>query len=302
MEKRCLNCETPLTGPFCHQCGQEDKHYIRNVWSLVTELFGEMGNWDGRVWRTLIPLFVRPSFLSRQYVEGKRVAYVPPLRLYIFISLIAFLFFSSFGSGIQFATHEEAAEAAQIRQEVFEQLRSEGIDPPDSIFYDADQRLQIDFLSDENNALLRERLLFLQQHPKIFVERFFSLAPQLMLFMLPLFALFLKLLYAFSKRYYVEHLVLALHTNAFILLNLMVILGLYSLLNFSLPVWLAKPIFVVQILLWIWIPVYLLFSQKKFYRQSWGWTLTKFFITTQVYLVLAAIMFTASIILSVVRS
>ena len=92
--RQCDNCYTALQGDFCHQCGQEKKSYIRNVSGVVTEFFGEFSNWDTRVWRTLVPLWFRPGFLSRRYVDGHRVPYVPPLRLYLFTSIIAFLIFA----------------------------------------------------------------------------------------------------------------------------------------------------------------------------------------------------------------
>jgi hypothetical protein len=89
--QQCDNCHASLEGDFCHQCGQEKKSYIRNVSGVVTEFFGEFSNWDTRVWRTLVPLWFRPGYLSRRYVQGHRVPYVPPLRLYLFTSIIAFL-------------------------------------------------------------------------------------------------------------------------------------------------------------------------------------------------------------------
>ena len=92
--QQCDNCYTLLQGDFCHQCGQEKKSYIRNVSGVVTEFFGEFSNWDTRVWRTLVPLWFRPGFLSRRYVDGHRVPYVPPLRLYLFTSIITFLIFA----------------------------------------------------------------------------------------------------------------------------------------------------------------------------------------------------------------
>ena len=93
-DRHCDNCHATLLGDFCHHCGQEKKSYIRNISGVVTEFFGEFSNWDTRVWRTLFPLWFRPGFLSQRYVSGHRVPYVPPLRLYLFTSIIAFLLFS----------------------------------------------------------------------------------------------------------------------------------------------------------------------------------------------------------------
>lgn len=294
----CTNCGAELQGPFCHQCGQEDKNYIRNVFRLITELFGEMGNWDGRFWRTLIPLFIRPGFLSKQYVTGKRIAYVPPLRLYIFISLIAFILFSSLGNGFQQLDSQLASQGQVIFAD-----ETEGKAPAVvSEFQFNDVNLNFGFLSEADNETLNAKLQFLREHPRVFMDRFFSLAPQLMLVMLPLFALVLKLLYAFSGRYYVEHLVLALHTHAFILLSLMVIMGVNSVMGLALPIWMANIVSWVYTLLWWWIPIYLFLTQKRFYRQGWGMTTVKFTITSLLYFVVLALMLFATIILSVLRA
>ena len=60
----CANCNTPLQGGFCHVCGQENTNPIRNMLSLIHEFFGEMGNWDGRFWRTIWPLLTKPAFFK----------------------------------------------------------------------------------------------------------------------------------------------------------------------------------------------------------------------------------------------
>lgn len=83
----CKNCQTPLNGPFCHQCGQPAKSIIRFFGSLVHELLEDIINLDSRAVRTLIALLFRPGYLTREYISGKRFRYVPPLRLFLITSL-----------------------------------------------------------------------------------------------------------------------------------------------------------------------------------------------------------------------
>ena len=284
--RQCLNCKTDLQGNFCHQCGQEDTHYVRGIGSLLNEFFGEMGNWDGRVWRTLIPLFFRPAFLSNAYVQGRRVPYVPPLRLYLFISIIAFIVFSQFGNNLSFgATELTSAEEQELYQDLGQTPRENDLTRLKS----GEQQFTLGFLSEAENLELTNKFSFLMEHPKILVNRFFSVAPQMMLIILPIFALVLKIMYLFSKRYYIEHVVLALHTHAFLLVALMFMLTVSKLSFASAPAILQASVTLIFNLLWIWIFVYLFLTQKRFYRQSWLATSLKFTITGLIYLLLLSV-------------
>src|SRR5690606_6212709 len=90
----CQNCHTLLQGTFCHECGQENKHYLRNIFGILVEFLGDFSNWDSRLWRSLLPLWIKPGYLSRRYADGHRAPYIPPLRMYLFTSILAFLAFA----------------------------------------------------------------------------------------------------------------------------------------------------------------------------------------------------------------
>jgi len=87
----CSNCHAPLDGPFCGQCGQEVNSTLKYFWSVILHILDDIFSFDSRAKRTLIPLLTKPGFLTQEYFDGKRVLYVPPLRLYLFISIIFFL-------------------------------------------------------------------------------------------------------------------------------------------------------------------------------------------------------------------
>ena len=85
---RCANCLTPLTGPFCAQCGQHVADYHRSVWRFVADFFDNVFCWDNKVLRTFGPLLKRPGWLTQEFMDGRRVRYVHPLRLFLFTSAI----------------------------------------------------------------------------------------------------------------------------------------------------------------------------------------------------------------------
>lgn len=93
--ERCPNCGAAMQGPFCYACGQSKKGLIRHFSSIIGDFLDSVLQLDNRTWRTLWPLFAKPGYLSNEYFAGRRVRYVTPLRLYFFLSIIAFLVISA---------------------------------------------------------------------------------------------------------------------------------------------------------------------------------------------------------------
>jgi hypothetical protein len=58
---------------------------------LVGHFFADITHFDSKIFTTLKDLILRPGFLTREYAEGRRVQYLNPIRMYVFISAIFFL-------------------------------------------------------------------------------------------------------------------------------------------------------------------------------------------------------------------
>ena len=124
----CLNCGTRLRGQYCGNCGQRARNRLISLWQLLSEAFGDLLELDSRLWRTLIPLLIRPGQLTRDYLEGRRARYMPPFRMYLVLSVIFFVvaFFDPRDDlSLLFEpepppTPEEAAEAEQEAEETEE--------------------------------------------------------------------------------------------------------------------------------------------------------------------------------------
>ncbi len=87
----CLNCGAPLSGPWCHVCGQPVKGMVRHFSSIMGDVLDTLFEYDNRIWRTLLPLYVRPGLITVDFIEGRRMRYVLPFRLFFVLSVIAFL-------------------------------------------------------------------------------------------------------------------------------------------------------------------------------------------------------------------
>ena len=87
----CRNCGAVIPMRYCSDCGQLGADFHRPVWDLVASSIGDMFSLDGRLWRTLPKLLLRPGRMTREYIDGKRSRYVPPFRLFLLTSVIFFL-------------------------------------------------------------------------------------------------------------------------------------------------------------------------------------------------------------------
>ncbi|MBC8757418.1 DUF3667 domain-containing protein [Kordia sp. YSTF-M3] len=93
--KQCPNCDYPLTSyhNFCPNCGQkvDDKLSMRLLFhNTIMNYFSV----DARFFRSFIPLLIRPGYLAKQYVSGKRLMYLHPAQFYLFASIVFFFLFS----------------------------------------------------------------------------------------------------------------------------------------------------------------------------------------------------------------
>ena len=110
------------------------------------------------------------------------------------------------------------------------------------------------------------------------LTNFFGVLPPTMFVMIPLFALLLKLFYVFRRRLYMEHLIVALHSHAYLFLSLLLGVSLGALSSWLAlhAAWATYPLYWLEWGLALWIPLYLLIMQKRIYRQGWPITLLKF--------------------------
>lgn len=136
------------------------------------------------------------------------------------------------------------------------------------------------------------------QDPRDFFRAMLGAAPMTLFITVPLFALMLKLAYLFKRRLYLEHVVVALYSHAW----LMVVLLLYFLAVLAgswlqpRAAWTATPMSWLQALLLWAMPLYLLWMQKRVYRQSWPMTLLKYGLIGIAYAALFSVVASAVLI------
>jgi len=86
----CQNCGAELTGPHCGQCGQAAIDYRRSFRHVIVDVLDSFLNWDSKFFATIGLLVIKPWRLTNEFLAGKRVRYLHPLRLYLLASILFF--------------------------------------------------------------------------------------------------------------------------------------------------------------------------------------------------------------------
>jgi hypothetical protein len=266
--RRCPNCETELQGQFCYHCGQNQKPPDRFLYNIINEAFDDIFGSDSKTGRTLLSLFFRPGFLTIEYFAGKRARYIHPFRLYIITSLV-FFFFLSLISTIYPKT--EIVINDTEKKETTEWVK------------DIDESLiefNIGWLSQEQNDYARtaigsqatKAINRYKDNPGDLAGEFIELVPQVMFFLLPLFAMMMTFFYLGSGKYYSEHLVLAVHNHCFLFLALLFtqVLDLYATSSIAVVVELLNAA------VSLWIPFYMYLSLRTAYGEGYFLSFIKF--------------------------
>ena len=92
---RCRNCGTPLAGKFCPECGQRSHTHVAPLREIAEDFARQQFGFDAKFLHSILPLLIRPGFLTREYCAGREERYVKPFRLYLFSSLL-FFFLAAF--------------------------------------------------------------------------------------------------------------------------------------------------------------------------------------------------------------
>jgi uncharacterized membrane protein len=122
----CENCGAQLVGHYCAQCGQPAIDYRRSFRHVIVDLLNEFLNWDSKFAATIGLLMAKPWRLTNEFLAGKRVRYVHPLRLYLLVS-IAFFFAATYG--IKSAHFQPISLSPKDRAEIRQELERENVPP-----------------------------------------------------------------------------------------------------------------------------------------------------------------------------
>lgn len=235
---------------FFSRCGQENIEPKESFVHLVGHFFADITHFDSKFFITVKDLVWKPGFLTKEYAEGRRMRYLNPIRMYVFISAIFFLVIywgneggnSTGGGGDAVANGKDLATPkipAQVAKPGEESL-SMRLSGSTAVFDLEENKYQTVREFDSIQAklpdssredwamrwLLRNNLRLKQKHggrSKLHLETNVQhTIPKLMFILLPWFALLVGMLYSRKKYYYSQHAIFSVHFHSFFFLITMV--------------------------------------------------------------------------------
>jgi hypothetical protein len=343
----CENCHTPLEGQFCHACGQSSHNPNKHLAHAVEEVFESFWHLDGRIFHTLRDLMV-PGRIARNYLAGKRVAYVQPMRLFVILTLFTFFVakLSVHVGPVQvvngdsdFATLTSIAQVQATRDSKLAELDAAMADTPSLVVALTAARAAVEQAAARRSAQLRgepvpaidgpgvvldfpvngkpwdaqtnpvkmkrwpafvgtfvnHRLERLQANMQRigsdadqYIKAILTALPGALFVLMPVFALVLRVAYIGRRIGYLEHLVVALYSHAWLLLVVLASL-LLSAASGALGLAVGG---VLAALLWVAVPVYLFVMQQRVYGGRVWVTALRYLLIGNVYFCMVAVVVT----------
>ncbi|WP_189048341.1 DUF3667 domain-containing protein [Aliidongia dinghuensis] len=298
----CPNCSAEVNQRFCGHCGQSRHDHSRSLVEIVRELIEHHLFLDGKMMMTLAALLFRPGVLTRAFIEGRRVRFVSPIRLYLFASFAFFLtlWLSGFAM-IQFHIPQQAlaalAEGSAWQEPVpgtaqsdgpvhsdgpvIEFLRPSRDGEPLSDAVRAHLKLDSDIAKDSADAQkladftqrLTDGFSLMLAHPRALNPVLDEWLPRLFIVTLPFTALLLAVFGRGRGLYFVDHVAFALHWQAFLFVAGFLVIG----------VRLAWPGLALGWPLFLIFSVYSYLAYLRTYPGHWLWAAVKLGVIGSIY-------------------
>lgn len=292
---QCPNCGQKLRpdDKYCPNCGQKNRDWNISLWQLIIDFLGDYFSFDSKLFKSLKPLLFKPGSMTRAYNEGRRQRYIPPLRLFIFLSII-FFFILSLDIGnpsppsmlpVKSSTEQDTFNFRKVTIGNIH-LNIHVSDTSDdflsrvhylSRFYTPEQ------VADSTSAnagffaktMLKQYVKLVQSQGIELVKYIIQNGTIIILLVMPLFALLVKLLYWKSDKLYLHHFIFSLHVHSFFI----VLLILMQLLHLFFNWYYFTPMVIIM-------AVYCFFALRTNYQQKNKTTILKEVILGLSYLLL----------------
>jgi hypothetical protein len=272
----CPNCDNTnmIEVKYCPRCGQVNHDLNVPVKHLVAEVLENTIHFDSKMYRTIKALLFRPGFLTTQFNEGKRVSYVAPVRLYIFISFVFFFLITVNSSKNDQSTATERPVSGELEIS-FYTLTAQDLWRMSETQIDSIMAVRKIPLTTMNKYVARKLARLATAGKTEFKHLLLKNISYMMFILMPFFALIVYLFYRRLSGYYIRTLVYSIHFHSFLflILTLTIIYSWFFSSSIALLISFAVT------------PIYMLFSLKRLFGEKWLRTFWKTFVIGLLYLV-----------------
>jgi hypothetical protein len=258
----CANCRTPLLGAYCHACGEKQLHAEKDfsIVHFVTQLWKHLTQLDSKFLRSFWLLFAKPGFLTAEYVGGRQKRYLKPFVLFLTAGVV--FYFALPNTSAYYLNYDELYESYKNK----------------------------DFITNTFQFDIRSQILAKaaakQMKPTAVLQAMYAKATNYsktwLLLVAPIWAIVIFLLFKKKNKYYIPHLIFAIHSfTAFILIDLLYLKIMFGSGWQSLSDVMLIPFFVL-------FAIYLVIAVRRFYQENRWVALAKSMLLVLALLILLA--------------
>lgn len=225
----CANCGAPLAGRYCAHCGEErlDRAHLRFT-NFARRAFAEFTDFEhSKLFGTLTALLFRPGKLTADFLRGKTRSYLGPLKMYLTVFGLSLVIYSIYQpAAIYDVRYMMSQDRGKNWETIIHRIAEKRKTTPDEVISELNRRWQ--------SYISFSQLLY----------------PLLL-------AAVLNLLYLRARRFYVEHLIFALHLLTFTYLAGILVWPVYALngLKFSPTYFVTTGVIAILSLIYIWTAI-----------------------------------------------
>ncbi|MDD2491042.1 MAG: DUF3667 domain-containing protein [Bacteroidales bacterium] len=263
----CKNCDNEFTGNYCNNCGQSAKDYDRPFSVLIVDAMANIWAFDTRLWTTLKSILLKPGEMAINYITGKRIRYMPPFRLYLFISFIFFML-------LRISANSES----NTKIISFNNDSDKGVDKEliqgGEIVRERENKASIAEIDNIDKESVSEQ----KSKSELAISNFITYLSWALIIMMPLYASLLWVLFRKRQKHYLAHFIFALNQHAFlfIILSILIILTLaFPDKSSSYEAWLL-----------MLFPAYLVVGGRTLYKARWRSIIIRMFAAFILYMII----------------
>ena len=285
--KPCKNCGNSIKedDKYCSSCGQKNLESM-TVKAMLGELANAFLSWDSKLFKTLVPLIIKPGKVSLEYISGKRKQFVAPLRLYLFFSVVFFFTLSMLG------TEDKTADGTptmnlDLGVDVSTMNRDTLV-----LMIDHDRLDELEEIKEIENSFFRnlvKKTVIIGVQSGSFRSYLQKNISVMFFIFIPVFGWILRLFFRKKQMDYIQHLVYGVYFHSFVFLMMWITLLVSRVIGDGIPLVIGIGFLVV----------YLVMGLKRFYQLKTGKAILKSVFITLVYLVLFFVFATLTTKLSI---